>query len=408
VDDTNGGSWLFTGTGGVTYSHTFTCNADEGQNDNTATIRETGDDDSASVLVTCYELEVTKDASTSFTRTYGWDISKSVTPSSLTLARGQSYLVDYTVDVWGTGYTDSDWEVHGTITISNPAPMAATLTGVSDVVTADLAASVDCPSLVVPAGGSLECTYSLDLPDGTERTNTATATLQNTPSGTTDFSGSADVTFIEVDPAEVDECIQVDDSFAGPLGTVCYPSSHTYTYSRTIGPYAVCGVYNVGNIASLVTNDTATRDEDSANVAVNVPCGGCTLTIGYWKTHAGFGPQADMVTPLLPQYLGIQSVLTNSKAVQFLSFYGSNNIFDASNGINKLYAQLLGAKLNIANGADGSAVASTISQANAYLLSWTSGSWSTINKSQKNMILSLMSTLDKYNNGLIGPGHCDQ
>jgi hypothetical protein len=286
--------------------------------------------------------------------------------------------------------------------------MDATLTGVADVVSDSLSADVDCPSLVVPAEGALDCTYSLDLPDGTERTNTATATLQNTPSGTTDFSGSADVTFIEVDPAEVDECIQVDDSFAGPLGTVCYPSSHTYTYSRTIGPYAVCGVYDVGNIASFVTNDTGAIGEASANVDVNVPCAGCSLTIGYWKTHAGFGPQADMVTPLLPQYLGIQSVLTNLRAVQFLSFYGSDYVFAPSNGINKLYAQLLGAKLNIANGADGSAIASTISQADAYLLSWSSPSWFSINKNQKNMILSLASTLDQYNNGLIGPGHCDQ
>ena len=29
-----------------------------------------------------------------------------------------------------------------------------------------------------------------------------------------------------------------------------------------------------------------------------------TRTIGYWKTHAGFGPQEDVVTPLLPIYLG--------------------------------------------------------------------------------------------------------
>ena len=36
---------------------------------------------------------------------------------------------------------------------------------------------------------------------------------------------------------------------------------------------------------------------------------------------------------------------------------------DASNGINKLYAQLLAAKLNIANGANGSAVLQTITQA---------------------------------------------
>jgi hypothetical protein len=52
VDDTNGGSWTFSSSGSVTYDKTFTCR-DEGENVNTATIRETGQSDSATVTVTC-------------------------------------------------------------------------------------------------------------------------------------------------------------------------------------------------------------------------------------------------------------------------------------------------------------------------------------------------------------------
>jgi len=52
VDDTNGGSWTFSDSGSVTYDKTFTCE-DEGENVNTATIRETGQSDSATVVVTC-------------------------------------------------------------------------------------------------------------------------------------------------------------------------------------------------------------------------------------------------------------------------------------------------------------------------------------------------------------------
>jgi hypothetical protein len=150
-----------------------------------------------------------------------------------------------------------------------------------------------------------------------------------------------------------------------------------------------------------------------------VPCaGGCSLTIGYWKTHAGFGPQADMVSPLLPQYLGTQlfgiplgktiKVSTAGAALQYLSFYGSNNVFDASNGINKLYAQLLAAKLNIANGADGSILAPTIAAADAFLTTNDSLNWSSLSRAQKNQVLIWVTTLDYYNNGLIGPGHCSQ
>jgi hypothetical protein len=53
VDDTNGLSWLFSGSGTETYTRTFTCDEDEGTHDNTATIRETGQSDDARVTVTC-------------------------------------------------------------------------------------------------------------------------------------------------------------------------------------------------------------------------------------------------------------------------------------------------------------------------------------------------------------------
>ncbi|HXV58505.1 MAG TPA: hypothetical protein VD704_11605 [Gaiellaceae bacterium] len=53
VDDTNGMSWLFNDSGTVTYTKTFTCDRDEGKHDNTATIRETGQSDDASVTVAC-------------------------------------------------------------------------------------------------------------------------------------------------------------------------------------------------------------------------------------------------------------------------------------------------------------------------------------------------------------------
>ncbi|MEM2094020.1 MAG: hypothetical protein QXI32_01830 [Candidatus Bathyarchaeia archaeon] len=56
VDDTNGGSWTFSASGSVTYDKIFTCD-DEGENINTATIRETGQSDDAVVTVTCMEEE---------------------------------------------------------------------------------------------------------------------------------------------------------------------------------------------------------------------------------------------------------------------------------------------------------------------------------------------------------------
>jgi len=53
VNDTNGMSWLFGDSGSQTYTRTFTCDGDEGEHDNTATIVETGQSDSAKVTVNC-------------------------------------------------------------------------------------------------------------------------------------------------------------------------------------------------------------------------------------------------------------------------------------------------------------------------------------------------------------------
>jgi hypothetical protein len=134
----------------------------------------------------------------------------------------------------------------------------------------------------------------------------------------------------------------------------------------------------------------------------------CTRTIGYWKNHAGFGPQADVVTPLLPVWLGTSGgarsvhVTTAALAVSLLDKSG-----DASNGINKLYAQLLAAKLNIANGANGSAVLQTITQADAFLATHRASDWSSLSSSQRQQVLAWAATLDDYNNGRIGPAHCD-
>jgi hypothetical protein len=134
----------------------------------------------------------------------------------------------------------------------------------------------------------------------------------------------------------------------------------------------------------------------------------CTRTIGYWKNHAGFGPQRDVVTPLLPIWLGTaagaKSVLVTSaaQAVELLNRSG-----DASNGINKLYAQLLAAKLNIKNGANGSAVAQTITDADVFLSAHAAADWGSLSGAERERVLTWMSTLDAYNNGRLGPGHCD-
>lgn len=422
VTDTNGGSWTTSSSKSWTYSETFVCGSDGGKHDNTATITETNQSASASVQVNCYQLGVTKTANTSFTRTYNWNIIKTADQSSLTLALNQSFLVNYTVSV-GATYTDSNFAVAGSITIHNPAPIDATINSVSDVLSGSGAVAPSC-SVTFPytlsAGGDLVCTYSKSVADSSSQTNTATATLQNyiyasdgtaTANGTTDFTGSTNVDFSSADITEVDKTVTVSDTLGGALGTATYTgTATTFTYSYTVGPFSVCGPQTVANTASFTTNDTGATGSSGWTVNIAVPCNaGCSLTIGYWKAHAGFtGNNPDMVTPLLPIWLGTANgaystqVTTAQQAVSYLNFQGQ-----ASNGIYKLQGQLLAAKLNIASGADPSAISSAITAADNFLAT-NPLPWNKLSKGQQAIVLGWMTTLDNYNNGLIGPGHCSQ
>ena len=117
----------------------------------------------------------------------------------------------------------------------------------------------------------------------------------------------------------------------------------------------------------------------------------CTFTVGYWKNHPGAWP----VTTLT---LGTV-VYTQAQLLQIL------NQAPAGNGLVILAHQLIAAKLNIANGADGSVVAATIANADALIGSMVippiGGGYlapSTTNTDTDE--------LDDFNNGLTGPGHC--
>jgi hypothetical protein len=308
VTDTNGESWQTSTSNSWTYPETFTCDDDEGSHDNTATITQTEQSDDATVTVNCYSLNVTKDALTSLTRTWTWDIEKEGDQTELTLAPGQTHEVNYTVTVGATSQ-DTLHSVTGDIIIQNPAPIAAVINSVTDVVSPDIAATVDCGSTVFPytlaAGASLTaCSYTAALPDDADRNNIATATLQNysydaagvaTAAGTTAFTGNADVSFANAIVTEIDECIDVSDDQYGPLGQVCAttasPFTHTFpVYSMFVGPYEECGSFTFVNVASFVTNDTGATGSDDHTVTITVPCPSCTLTPGYWKTHSKYGP----------------------------------------------------------------------------------------------------------------------
>jgi hypothetical protein len=422
VDDTfdAGDAGPFNSSTEYSYEREFTCGADEGRHGNTATIVETDDSDDASVQVNCYELAVQKTAETSYDRTWEWVIDKSADQTDLLLAEGELFTVNYTVDVDASS-VDGNHAVSGEITISNSHPtLSAELTNVADMIDGLINAVVNCPSSTVPAAGVLICTYSADL-SGDEELNEAIATQQNysydaegtpTPVGTTNYQGSAAISFGNPE-SEIDECADVSDTNVGFLGTVCADAAPTsFDYSVDFGTpeeadvILACGAGNHPNVADFITNDTAATGNDDWNVNWTVECIlGCTLTQGYWKTHNesfwGGAPADDNWLNVGPD---AEQTEFDAKGFSWFDAFWTPV---KGSAWYQLAHQWMAAELNVLNGATAPAnVQTALADGWDWLLANEPGA--KLKGNAASDAKGWASTLGSFNEGLIGPGHCDE
>lgn len=138
---------------------------------------------------------------------------------------------------------------------------------------------------------------------------------------------------------------------------------------------------------------------------------GCTHGLGYWKNHAGLGPQTDYVSMLLPIWLGTPGGKTSIEisnpeiAVDILKMHKYGH---PSNGITKLYARLLVAKLNIASGANSEDIIDVIDEADEFLAEHDWNDWKNLSRDENKIIKEWTNHLSSYNGGEIGPGNCDR
>lgn len=145
---------------------------------------------------------------------------------------------------------------------------------------------------------------------------------------------------------------------------------------------------------AVYANDANGNPDSQLSVAVNdqtTASTNCTFTQGYWKNHANAWPVSSLT-------LG---TVTYTK-VELLQILGAPV---KGNGLISLCHQLIATKLNVAQGADPSAASAAIAAADALIGGLVcppvgSGSLSPGSTS------STTQTLDDYNNGVIGPGHC--
>jgi hypothetical protein len=361
-----------------------------------------------------YEVDVSKNATTSFTRTYEWDIDKSCDgESELLLSPGQTYDYPFSWTASVVGHTDDSWAVNGTITIDNNTPFNATIESVVDVITpGNIVAATDCGAsfpINLTAGNSLTCSYSSSLPDGSDRTNTATVTTSGIVGGGT---ATADVIF--GDPTtEVDACITVSDDCNSNIEVCLDDLDENDEYTPPDGytcpiVYNECGNYIYTNTASFETNDQGLTGSDYCEVPVTVPCEGegCTLTPGYWKTHSDYGP-----APYDDNWEQLKNGADTPFFLSGQSYYEVLWTAPEGNAYYILAFAYIAAELNQLNGASiPTEVLNAFDAATDLFEAYTPADIAGLHGHQgdREYFISYAETLDDYNNGITGPGHCDE
>ncbi len=151
---------------------------------------------------------------------------------------------------------------------TNPAKDLS-LTSVTDQLNTGQALSVSCPASVVPAGGSLDCTYGDALPDASTVTNTATIVAAT---GIQYASAGVLVDFTGVTPSEINPSVTVTDTQPSSLAPWTFNDSGSQSYSHQV----TCNLnaFDEGNSYNIPVANTATIDQtgQSASANANVTC----------------------------------------------------------------------------------------------------------------------------------------
>jgi hypothetical protein len=130
---------------------------------------------------------------------------------------------------------------------------------------------------------------------------------------------------------------------------------------------------------------------------------GCTLIRGYWQTHSIYGP-----APYDETWAAIGEDTDFFQSGQ--SWYEVMHTPPRGNAYYQLAPQYVAAVLNMEAGASApEEVLEAIDAAEELFNTYSPedvAAWRG-NQGERQTFLELASILDDYNNGLIGPGHCD-
>lgn len=229
----------------------------------------------------------------------------------------------------------------------------------------------------VPGKGAYSCSFTVTVLDNQAPTITCPSAISVTAG---QCETSANVT--------VPQPMVSDNSGQAP----------TVTASRSDGA-GLSDPYPQGTTVVTFTATDAAGNSASCMVQVTVtpgpcaqPAGGCTQSLVYWKDNPDAWP--------------VQSLTLGNRLYTKNELLAILNQPSAGNRLVRLAHQLIPAKLNVANGADSTAVSAVIAQADALIGNLVVPPVGSGNLQAK-YSSAIHITLGQYNAGMIGPGHCD-
>lgn len=313
------------------------------------------------------------------------------------------------------GFEDADFAVDGSITIENPSPFSAVITGVTDVLSfndsgTSVAAVITAgcgsgESFALAPGATETCDDTASVGDVNPGPGVNTEDVQTDPSGFVGGATAAVPVAFGEPTTRLDECVTAADTrMEGTLGMACVDDApKTLRYTLTIGPFNSCGQLEFENTASFTTSNTRRTGLDTHVLDITVPCGdGCTLTQGYWKTHSERGPAPYDATWALLGAGGAATPFFRSGKTYYEVLWTAPR----GNPYYTLAHPYIAAVLSGLGGANKSAIVNEMQQATMLFSRYRPEDLTT--KSLRQTFYSLATTLDSYNNGHIGPGHCSE
>jgi hypothetical protein len=355
-------------------------------------------------------LLASKTAVGSWERTFKWTIDKSVTPDSWALATGQSGTSTYTVAVTKT--LDSEIvKVSGEVCVENVGSVPTENLTIVDRLQVDTGSGfisgeflfsvpLDLSANPVLDPGESHC-YAYSIPftpvaGAVGYRNNAAVRITNDPRHPgTAFGPNEKADFNLPPPTLVNDTINVDDTNGMSW---LFTDSGSQSYTKTFTCDQDAGSHD--NTATI--RETGQSDSASVTVTCTPPPGGCTHTLGYWKTHSTYGP-ASKPDPTWNLVGGPDAAFFSSG----MSWY---QLFSTSSAGGNAYVilahQYMAAMLNQLDGAASTpAVDAALAWANTFFATYTPSS--SLTKAVRGQAIAAADVLDDYNNGDIGPGHCD-